>query len=51
MAEFHGIFTSLSAISIDNRGVGEMGGGAVWGGMARGGWWQKSPFGTSHEQP
>ena len=36
---------SLSAISIDNRGVGGMGGGAGWGGR-----WQKLLLGTPHEQ-
>ena len=35
MAEFQGIFCCLSAVSIDNRGVGEMGGRAGWGGMGR----------------
>ena len=29
MAEFHGYFPSLCAISIDDRGEGEMGGGVV----------------------
>ena len=47
MAEFQGIFASLSAVSIHNRGVGGMGGEA--GGMGWSGWggrWQKAPFVT-----
>ena len=55
MAEFHGIFAVLSAVSIDNRGVGRMGRRAGWGGTGWvsgcGGRWQKPPFGTPHEQP
>ena len=56
MAEFQGIFPSLSAISIDNKGGGWDGqwGGVGWDGEGWGGWggrWQKPPLGTHHEQP